>query len=312
MTSHNVATWSHDHVFLGEAQETNERRTRIVIGLTAVMMVIEVVSGIIFGSMALLADGWHMASHTAALSITAMAYYFARRHARNPSFSFGTGKIGELAGFASALLLAIIALFMAYESVKRFFAPVSISFDEAIVVAIVGLIVNLVSALLLNTRQHQHEHEGHGRGHADHNLRAAYLHVIADAVTSFLAIIALTTGRFFGWVWMDPLMGLVGAAMITRWSVFLLRDTGRVLLDMNIDQALLNKIYEAIESVNGNKIDDLHVWRIGPGHFAAILSIATSEPEAPHHYKTLLGHINGLSHITIEVNRQSEYMDSNA
>lgn len=311
MTSHNAATWSHDHVFLGEGQQKNERRTRIVIVLTAVMMVIEVVSGVIFGSMALLADGWHMASHTAALSITAMAYYFARRHARNPSFSFGTGKIGELAGFASALLLAMIALLMAYESVKRFFAPVSISFDEAIVVAVVGLIVNLVSALLLNT-QHLHKHEEHSHGHTDHNLRAAYLHVIADAVTSFLAIIALTTGRFFGWVWMDPIMGLVGAAMITRWSIFLLRDTGRVLLDMHIDQALLNKIYEAIESVNGNKIDDLHVWRIGPGHFAAILSIATSEPEDPHHYKTLLGHINGLSHITIEVNRQSENMDSGA
>ncbi len=310
MTSPNVATWSHEHVFISEAQRANERRTLIVIGLTVVMMVIEVVSGIMFGSMALLADGWHMASHAAALSITAMAYYFARRHARNPSFSFGTGKIGELAGFASALLLAMIALLMAYESVQRFFEPVNISFDEAIAVAIVGLIVNIVSALLLNARHQHHEHEGHDHGHTDHNIRAAYLHVIADAVTSFLAIIALTTGRFFGWVWMDPLMGLVGAAMITRWSIFLLRDTGRVLLDMHIDQSLLSKIYEAIESVGGNKIDDLHVWRIGPGHFAAILSIATSEPENPHHYKTLLGHIHGLSHITIEVNHQSENVDS--
>ncbi|UCF95692.1 MAG: CDF family Co(II)/Ni(II) efflux transporter DmeF [Desulfobacterales bacterium] len=262
------------------------------------MMVLEIVSGLLFGSMALLADGWHMASHAAALGITALGYALARRHAVDARFSFGTGKIGELAGFSSALLLALIALLMAYESVKRFYAPVPISFDEAIAVAVLGLMVNLVSAWLL-----QEKHAGHHHAHhTDHNLRAAYLHVLADALTSILAIVALTAGRFWGWVWMDPLMGIVGALVIARWAYGLTRDTSCVLLDININQKLSRNIRKLIESRADNRVADLHLWRIGPGHFAAIISVVTGDPRPPDYYKDLLGHFKELGHVTIEVN----------
>lgn len=296
-----MKTWHHDHVYLSVNQTANERRTWLVIGLTAFMMVLEIVSGFIFGSMALLADGWHMASHAAALGITAIGYVFARRHVSDKRFSFGTGKIGELAGYSSALLLAVIALLMAYESVQRLFAPVAIKFDEAIAVAVLGLIVNLVSAFILKERHAGHGHD-HAHHHIDYNIKAAYLHVLADALTSILAIVALTTGRFFGWIWMDPLMGIVGAIVIARWSYGLTRDTGSILLDMDINTPLSDRIRRKIESDGDNRIIDLHLWRLGPGHFAAIISIHTLTPHPPSYYKKLLEEMQELRHITVEVN----------
>ena len=271
----------------------------LVIGLTATMMILEIAAGLIFGSMALLADGWHMASHAAALGITALGYHLARRHVSNPKFSFGTGKIGDLAGFSSALLLAFIALLMIYVSVTRLYAPVVISFDEAITVAILGLIVNLVSAYLLQGRHDEHQADHH---HRDHNLRSAYLHVIADALTSLLAIVALTAGRFLGWVWMDPLMGIVGGLLIARWSYYLARDTSRILLDMNIHMSLAEEIKRLVEAEGDNQILDLHLWRVGPGHFAAIISLLTSDPRPPSHYKERLNGFEELRHITVEIN----------
>lgn len=288
----------HDHVYLGANQHVNEQRTLLVIGLTASMMILEILAGLMFGSMALLADGWHMASHAAALGITALGYALARRQAHDPKYAFGTGKIGELAGYSSALLLAVIALLMGYESFRRLFAPVIISFDQAIAVAIVGFAVNVVSALLLKEK-HGEDHHGH---HADHNLRAAYLHVLADALTSILAIFALSAGRLLGWIWMDPLMGIVGAVIIARWSYNLLRDTGRILLDVNMDNTLHDNIRQVIEGEADNSIADLHVWRVGPGHFAAIISVVTTQPRHPLHYKQLLENVKGLCHVTVEVN----------
>jgi cation diffusion facilitator family transporter len=279
----------------------NERRTWLVIALTATMMVLEITAGFIFGSMALLADGWHMASHASALGITAVAYYFARRHATDKRFSFGTGKIGELAGYSSALLLALIALLMAYESVTRFFSPVEIRFDEAIAVAVLGLIVNLVSALILKEKHGEHDHHHH---HEDHNLKSAYLHVLADALTSVLAIVALTTGRFLGWVWMDPLMGIVGAIVISRWSYGLTRDTGSILLDMDINTALTEYIRDLLEADGENQIRDLHLWRLGSGHFAVIVSLSTRNAHSPDYYKDQLSEIKELRHITVEVNSE--------
>jgi len=295
----NFADWSHGHVFLSANQHINERRTRLVIGLTATMMILEIASGLLFGSMALLADGWHMASHAAALGITALGYSLARRHACNPGFCFGTGKIGDLAAFSSALLLAFIALLMAYESVRRFFSPVKISFDEAIAVALIGLAVNVVSALLLKEDGTKGDHHHH---HVDHNLRAAYLHVLADALTSILAIVALSAGRFLGWAWMDPLMGLVGSVVIARWSYQLSRETGRILLDMNTNDGLAKKIRQLIESDPASRVSDLHVWRIAPGHFAALISIVTSHSRSPAAYKRELEPLKNLSHVTVEVN----------
>jgi len=264
------------------------------------MMIVEIVCGLLFGSMALLADGWHMASHAAALGITALGYLFARRHASDPRYCFGTGKIGELAGYSSALLLAVIALIMAYESVKRLLLPVAISFDEAIAVAVLGLIVNIISALLLKG---EHLEEYHHSSHdADHNIRAAYLHVLADALTSLLAIVALSAGRFLRWVWMDPVMGIVGAIVIARWSYNLVRDTGRILLDMNTNRSLSDDVRRLVESDADNQIADLHVWRVGPGHFAAIVSVLTSRPQPPVYYKGLLKSFKQLCHVTVEIN----------
>ncbi len=303
MKIHDSKTWRHDHVYPSANQTANERRTWLVIGLTTFMMVLEIVSGFIFGSMALLADGWHMASHAAALGATALGYVLARRYASDKRFSFGIGKIGELAGYSSALLLGVIALLMAYESVQRLFSPVAIKFDEAIAVAVLGLIVNLVSAFILKERHadHHHDHDS-DHHHTDYNIRAAYLHVLADALTSILAIAALTTGRFFGWIWMDPLMGIVGAIVIARWSYGLTRDTGSILLDMDINTPLSDKIRRKIESDENNRIIDLHLWRIGPGHFAAIISIHTRIPHTPSYYKKLLEEMEELRHITVEVN----------
>lgn len=295
-----ISPWQHKHVFLGAGHRVNERRTRIVIVLTASMMILEITAGLVFGSMALLADGWHMASHAAALSISALGYVFARRYANSKKFSFGTGKISDLAGYSSALLLGFIAILMAYESVKRFFSPVAISFDEAIIVAVLGLLVNLSSALIL--RENPAGGDRREAGGQDLNIKSAYLHVLADALTSLLAILALSAGRFLGWVWMDPLMGMVGATVIFRWSLGLTRETGKILLDMHGDKTISEEIKRSIEERTRDRISDLHLWSIGPGHFSAILAIATEHPRPPDHYKAKLAHIQGLDHVTVEVN----------
>jgi cation diffusion facilitator family transporter len=315
----------HEHVFLGAGHEENERRTWIVIGLTAAMMVGEIVAGMIFGSMTLVADGWHMSTHAAALAIAAFAYRFARRHARDPRFTFGTGKLGDLAAFASALVLALVALFIGVESVLRLFHPVPIVFGQAIAVATLGLVVNLASAWLLgghghehgHSHAHDHHHHDHhhheaGRAHdhgtrdhmelgRDHNLRAAYLHVLADAFTSVLAIVALLGGSFYGWIWLDPLMGIVGALVIAQWSLGLLRASGAVLLDAVPDRNLATKIGERI-AADGAEIADLHLWQVGPGHCCAIVSVVAANPKPPAAYKALLAGLPTLSHVTVEVN----------
>lgn len=268
--------------------------------MTIITMIAEIVCGLLFGSMALLADGWHMASHASAMGVAALAYFWARKHRDNPRFSFGTGKIGDLAGYSSAILLGLIALFMAYESFQRLLHPVTIRFNQAIIVALVGLVVNLVSALVLRERPH-HRHGGH---HHDPNLRAAYLHVLADALTSILAVAALLFGKLWGWGFMDPVMGIVGALVISRWSYGLLRDTGRVLLDYNPDETLERRIREALEEGGKARVEDFHLWRLGPGHYGIIVSLRTEDDRSPEDFKHLLCSIPGLSHVTIEVRRE--------
>ncbi len=295
--------WKHNHDFNIDTTE-GERRTRLVVMLTACMMVIEITAGYLFGSMALLADGWHMGTHVAALAISLFAYRYARQHVDNPIYSFGTGKVSALGGYASAIALAVVALLMGMESVRRLVFPETIRFDQAIFVAIIGLVVNLVSAWLLHGgAAHDHHHsEAEHDHHHDHNLRAAYLHVIADALTSLLAIVALLAGKYFGWLWMDACMGLVGAALITKWGYGLLRETSRVLLDSAPDDETLERIERVIESDADNRITDLHVWRLGPRSYGVIISLVTHQPRDPEHYKALLKEFDELHHVTVEVN----------
>ena len=302
MHIHSLNKWQHGHRF--NADDTHgERNTKRVILLTLSMMVIEISAGYLYGSMALLADGWHMGTHAVALGITVIAYYYARSHSDNPAYSFGTGKVGVLGGFASAVVLAVIALLMGAESIKRLVNPLPIHFNQAIVVAALGLIVNVVSAFLLQGKHnHGHEHASNTIHH-DHNLRAAYLHVLADALTSLLAIIALGAGKALGWVWMDPIMGIVGALIITKWSYGLLVDTGKVLLDRDVNQEAIAEIKSIIESDSDNRISDIHVWRVGPHHLSAIISIVTHFPNSPEHYKNLLSDYDEISHVTVEVNK---------
>jgi cation diffusion facilitator family transporter len=289
MHTQSIDDWRHEHVFLGADHARNERRTWIVIGLTAAMMVGEIIAGAVFGSMALLADGFHMATHAGALTIAAVVYLYARRHADHERFTFGTGKLGDLAGYSSAVILAIIALLIGFESVVRLTAPIPIRFNEAIAVAVLGLLVNLVSAWML-----------HDEGHHDHNLRSAYFHVLTDALTSVLAIVGLLAGRFYGWFWMDPLMGIVGGVIIARWSWGLLRGAGAVLLDTMPDKALSDRIRQSLEQ-GSDRVSDLHLWRIGPGHMAVIVSLISDRPRAPEHYKAMLSGLPQLSHVTVEV-----------
>jgi cation diffusion facilitator family transporter len=328
MPSH-ADQWAHDHVFLGAQHERNERRTWFVVALTIVMMVGEITAGSMFGSMALLADGWHMGTHAAALGIAGLAYLFARRYARNPSFSFGTGKFGELAAFSSAIILLIIAVQIAYESMVRLVNPVPIAYGEAIAVATLGLLVNLSSAWLLRD-SHDHHH-GHGHGHADdddhdddheaehhhghdhdahdhghhhhhhdNNLRAAYIHVLADAATSVLAIAALAIGMYSGWVWADPIVGIVGSLVIASWALGLIRDAGAVLLDACADQKLEATIRARLEA-GGGRVTDLHLWQVGPGHRAVVVSLVSNTPLTPATYKQRLRDLRSLSHVTVEV-----------
>jgi cation diffusion facilitator family transporter len=268
------------------------------------MMVVEIAGGLMFNSMALLADGLHMGSHVVALGLAAFAYVYARRHAEDDRFTFGTGKVGALSGFTSAIILGLIALIMAWESTHRLMAPMPIDFQAATLVAVVGLAVNLLSAVLLRHDEHHHaDHDDHAHGsHKDHNLRAAYLHVLADALTSLLAIAALVGGRSFGWVWLDPVMGLVGAGVILWWSYGLLRPAGRMLLDAEATAEQRDKIRRLVEIDADNRVLDLHVWRVGSQHLAAIIALATHEPRPPAHYKALLAEIPDLAHVTVEVN----------
>jgi len=295
----------HDHHYLSDLTVRAERNTWRVIALTAAMMVIEIAAGSILGSMALLADGWHMASHASALGISAFAYAYARRHARNARYSFGTWKVGVLGGFSSALVLGVIAVLIAWESIGRLREPLAIGFDEAILVAVIGLVVNLVSAWMLDVPREDHDDQRHEHAHAhhDHNLRAAYLHVVADALTSVFAIVALLAGKYLGWVWMDPVMGVVGAFVIARWSVGLLRDTARVLLDGDVEPELADRLRTCIERHADNRVVDLHLWRVGPQQLYGIISLVTHDPRPPAHYKGLLDELADLSHVTVEVNR---------
>jgi cation diffusion facilitator family transporter len=335
MHAETIDRWTHEHVFLGDAHQRNERRVWLVVGITAAMMVAEIAGGTIFGSLALVADGWHMSTHAAALSIAGLAYLFARRHLGDPRFAFGTGKFGDLASFASAIILAMIALLIGYEAIQRLLHPVRIAFAEAIPIAALGLVVNLSSAWLLggdhghahgHGHHHDHAHEeddhdhddhddhdhhhhdehdhGHAHGHAAHahdlNLRAAYVHVLADAVTSVLAIGGLLAARFAGWTFMDPLVGLVGMGVILSWAYGLVRDAGGVLLDAAPDQRLSRTVRERLE-IEGDRVADQHLWRVGPGHHAAVLTIVTHTPQPPDVYRGRLAGVPGLSHVTVEV-----------
>ena len=310
----------HSHVFLGEGHERNERRTWTVIALCAFMMVAEIVGGLLFGSIALIADGLHMSTHASALLLAALAYRFARRHVDDDRFSFGTGKFGDLAGFTSAIVLAMIALLIGYEALTRFVWPVPISFNEAIPIAALGLIVNVASVLLLSGgHEHSHAHNHHSShhhdddhadehdhphhaAHSDNNLRAAVVHVLADAAVSILVIVGLTLGRLFGWVWMDPAVGLLGAVVIATWAYTLIRDTGAILLDMTPDPGMAERMRAVIEN-DGDRLTDLHLWRLGPGHLGVIVSVATRRERGPDYYQALLGRFRALSHVTVEVQR---------
>jgi cation diffusion facilitator family transporter len=305
-----VTPWQHDHVLGQDRKMPGEFRTLIVIVITAATMVVEIVAGVVFGSMALLADGLHMASHASALAISLFAYVYARRHAQDERFCFGTGKVNSLAGYTGAVLLALFALLMAWESAARLLNPVEIAFNQAIGVAVLGLIVNGLSVVVLGggaplehhdddhdeSRHAQHHHEHH-----DHNLRSAYFHVLADALTSVLAIVALLGGKYVGLNWLDPVMGVVGAILVARWSLSLLHTTSWVLLDHQGPEAIRTAIRQDLEQLPGVRVVDLHLWQIGPGIHGLVVSLTASDPQPPDHYRRCLPENSGLAHVTIEV-----------
>lgn len=302
MHTQTLKNWQHDHRFFIH-QSHNEKRTLQVMILTAVTMVLEISAGIAYGSMALLADGWHMGTHVAAFLITLFAYRYARRNQNNPDFSFGPGKINVLGGFASAVALAVVALMMAIESVGRFFSPVEIHYTQSLMVAVIGLAVNIASAFLLHDGGHDHHH-GHGHEHShhhDHNLKAAYMHVIADALTSVLAIVALILGGLYDWRILDPLMGIAGALVIAHWARGLIRESSAILLDASIDKDLRAQIKTAIEADADNRVSDLHVWQVGPQHLSAIITLVTHHPRPAGEYRHLLAEFSQIKHLTMEV-----------
>jgi len=297
--------FSHDHQFLGASHDENARRTLWVVVLTFVMMIGEIAAGYITGSMALLADGFHMATHAGALSIAAAAYGFARRNANNRRYSFGTGKVGDLAGFASAMVLGLVSLGIAGESIFRLFEPATVAFGEATLIAIVGLGVNILSAFLLmghhgHDHGHHHDHTHDHHHHHDNNLRSAYVHVLADALTSVLAIAALLAGRYLGWVWLDPAMGIVGAIVIAKWAYNLMRDSAAVLLDTT-DEPVAAEIRELLETSDDVRISDLHVWQVGPQARAAIVSVVAAAGVTAEAIRQRLAPVHELSHLTIEL-----------
>jgi cation diffusion facilitator family transporter len=310
--------WRHGHSFGQDIKRAGESRTLIVIAITAIMMAVEIIAGIAYGSMALLADGLHMGSHAVALSINAFAYIYARRHAHNRRYSFGTGKVNTLGGYTGAILLVLFALMMAWESMWRLFDPVAIAFNQAILVAVLGLLVNGASVFILGVNHthdhehhHAHEHDTHNHNHdhhhheQDHNLKSAYLHVLADALTSLLAIFALLIGKYFGAVWMDPMMGIVGAILVGRWSLGLLRSTSAVLLDEQGAHSMQQRILEVLEDED-NQVVDLHVWSVGPGIYASVIALVSRQPRTPDYYKSQLPDQLALEHISIEVHAYSE------
>lgn len=323
MHTRSIEPWMHDHTFGQDLRKSGERRTLIVIAITTVMMMVEITAGITFGSMALLADGLHMGSHASALGISAFAYYFTRSHAKDKRFNFGTGKVNSLAAFASAVILVLFALVMAGESLKRFISPVPIAFNQAILVAVIGLIVNGICLAILGGHGHSHEDPGHDRpkeqpherghtadshdhhppGNGDHNLWAAYLHVLADALTSFLAIFALLGGKYLRQGWLDPFMGIAGAALVVHWSWGLLRSSARVLLDMQAPEEIREEVRKAIESEGDNRIFDMHLWAVGPEIYAAEIALVSSRPLNADAYYNLLPRKLGIVHVTVEIRR---------
>ncbi|MGI1677818.1 MAG: CDF family Co(II)/Ni(II) efflux transporter DmeF [Cellvibrionaceae bacterium] len=310
MQNTDLSSWQHSHTFKQDQKRPGESRTLIVILITFLMMIVEIIAGIAYGSMALLADGLHMASHTIALGISYFAYRYARQFANDPRFSFGTGKVNTLAGYTGAILLAGFAFVMIWESAHRLISPVSISFDQAIWVAIAGLIVNGISVFILGVHSHDHTHEdGHVHEHEhshshdhheDHNLRSAYLHVLADALTSLLAIVALVVGKYYGASWLDPVMGFVGAVLVARWSWGLLKTTSTILLDHQAPEKMRQTIVEIIESDNG-KVVDLHVWATGPNIYCGVIAIVVEFPESPEYYKSLIKKQFEIEHLSVEV-----------
>ncbi|MDQ8195283.1 CDF family Co(II)/Ni(II) efflux transporter DmeF [Coraliomargarita sp. SDUM461004] len=320
-----LSRWQHSHSFGQEVRQQGESRTLLVIVITATMMVVEIGAGIAYGSMALLADGMHMASHVAALGINVFAYKYARRHAHDARFSFGTGKVNALGGFTGALLLALFATAMAWESLERFWNPTEIQFNAAIIVAVIGLVVNGASVFILgadhdhghdhghnhehdhgHSHEHDHSHEcehahshEHKHAHHDHNLRSAYLHVLADALTSLTAIVALLAAKYFGWIWMDPLMGIVGSVLVAKWSIGLLKQTSRVLLDHQATEEMTDTVRSKIEDDGYSHVSDLHVWTIAPDRYAVIATVVSETPETADCYRARL-HTRQLAHITVE------------
>jgi len=302
---HSLDNWTHSHKYNLDNNKA-KKRTYYVLILTAITMVIEIVAGTIYGSMALLADGWHMGTHVTAFMITIFAYSYAKKYENDDRYSFGTGKVNVLAGFTSAIALGIVALLMIIESIFRLYEPQSIHFNEAILVAIIGLIVNVASMFILHDHEHHHHgeehHEHHHEHHHDHNIKAAYFHVLADALTSLFAIFALLLGKYYGWNWLDPVMGIVGGIIITKWSIGLVKETSPILLDENINKKYQEKIKEKIENDSDNLISDIHIWKVSANHYAAIISIVTHSAKPTDYYKELLQDFHKLSHITIEVN----------
>jgi cation diffusion facilitator family transporter len=325
MHTDSIARWQHTHIFGQDQIRSGEQRTLIVILITALMMVAEIVTGLAYGSMALFADGIHMGSHMVGLGISFVAYIYARKHAHDQRFSFGTGKVNALAGYSSAIFLIIIALFMGYESINRFIYPVKIEYNQAILVAVIGLVVNGASMIILGEKGHTHAAtDEHGHGHpahehehdhahhpdkvsrthqkgADHNLKAAYLHVLTDALTSVLAIGALLGAKFLQLNWMDPLMGVVGAILVIRWSTGLIQGTTKVLLDHQIPSAVQQRIKRILESYKDTRVADIHIWSIGPGIYSSEIGIVTKNPDPPDTYKALIPTDTGVVHSSIEI-----------
>jgi cation diffusion facilitator family transporter len=301
MTKHDHGHWTNGHVYLGPSHERAEARARLVTLLTAAFMGVEIAAGLVFGSMALLADGVHMATHVGALGLAAAAYWLARRHAQDTRFSFGSGKFGDLAAFASAIVLGLLSLGVAVESARRFLEPVHVEYREALIVAVIGLFVNIVSAALLHEPHEHGQEHAHDHAHRDNNLRAAYLHVVADAATSVLAIVALASGMLFHTGWADPLVGLLGAGVIAIWAYSLIRDSALVLLDAEDDPAMAGDIRALVEHELGGKVFDLHLWRLGPGHQGLIVSVAGNAANGEKLKDLLHNRYPSLSHITVEL-----------